>query len=46
MMRLETGSKSVEALELYRRLGYRACGPFGSYHADEFSVFMEKEIGP
>src|SRR5437899_4866924 len=37
---LETGVKSVEALALYRRHGYRECGPFGSYRPDPLSVFM------
>jgi len=42
---LETGVKSVEALALYRRYGYRERGPFGSYGPDPLSVFMEKELG-
>ena len=41
---LETGVKSVEALGLYRRRGYRECGPFGSYGPDPQSVFMEKKL--
>lgn len=42
LFRLETGIKQPEALGLYRKLGYLECGPFGSYKADPFSVFMEK----
>ena len=42
LFRLETGIKQPEALGLYRKLGYRERGPFGSYVADPFSVFMEK----
>jgi putative acetyltransferase len=42
---LETGVKSVEALALYRRRGYRERGPFGSYGPDPLSVFMEKKLG-
>ena len=42
---LETGVKSVEALALYRRYGYRERGPFGSYGPDPLSVFIEKRLG-
>ncbi len=45
LFRLETGIKQPEALCLYRKLGYRERGPFGSYDADPFSVFMEKRVG-
>ena len=45
-MRLETGVKSVEALHLYQRLGYRERGPFGAYLPDPLSVFMEKQLAP
>jgi len=45
LFRLETGIKQPEALGLYRKLGYRERGPFGSYVADPFSVFMEKQVG-
>src|SRR5215475_13865413 len=41
---LETGVKSVEALALYKRHGYRERGPFGSYGPDPLSVFMEKKL--
>ena len=41
---LETGVKSVEALALYKRHGYRERGPFGSYEPDPLSVFMEKQL--
>lgn len=43
LFRLETGIKQPEALGLYRKLGYRERGPFGSYVADPLSVFMEKQ---
>ena len=43
-MQLETGVASKEALALYRRAGYRERTPFGSYHADPLSVFMEREL--
>ena len=45
LFRLETGIKQPEALGLYRKLGYRERGPFGSYAADPLSVFMEKQVG-
>lgn len=44
LMRLETGIKSVEALNLYRRLGYSERGPFGTYASDPLCVFMEKQL--
>jgi len=44
-MFLETGVKSDEAIRLYRRLGYQACGPFGAYRPDPLSVFMVKPLG-
>jgi putative acetyltransferase len=42
--RLETGIYQPEALALYRKLGYRERGPFGAYHPDPLSVFMEKRV--
>jgi len=45
LFRLETGIKQPEALGLYRKLGYRERGPFGSYVTDPLSVFMEKNVG-
>lgn len=41
---LETGPRSDAALALYRRLGYRVRGPFGTYPDHPDSVFMEKEL--
>lgn len=43
-IRLETGDKQLAALGLYRAAGYRQRGPFGSYAADETSVFLEKRL--
>ncbi len=43
-MRLETGIKSVEALHLYRHLGYGERGPFSTYILDLLCVFMEKQL--
>lgn len=44
LARLETGVRQPEALALYRSLGYRERGPFGTYTPDPLSVFMEKEL--
>jgi putative acetyltransferase len=44
LFRLETGVRQPEALGLYRKLGYLERGPFGSYRADPYSVFMEKQV--
>lgn len=44
LVRLETGSVSVEALRLYERLGYRRIGPFGAYRDNGSSIFMEKGV--
>ncbi len=46
VLRLETGVKQYEALSLYRSAGFVEIGPFGQYHADPLSVFMEKAIQP
>ena len=43
-MLIETGVASVEALGLYRRLGYVARGPFWDYRPDPLSAFMEKPL--
>lgn len=44
---LETGSPEpfAAARRLYARTGFVECGPFGSYAADPFSVFMTLELG-
>ena len=44
LFRLETGIKQPQALGLYRKLGYKECGPYGSYQPDPLSVFMEKRV--
>jgi putative acetyltransferase len=41
VLRLETGISQPEAIGLYRRAGFVACGPFGSYAPDPLSLFME-----
>ncbi len=44
LVRLETGVRQQEALELYKRSGYTEIAPFGDYHKDPLSIFMEKRI--
>jgi putative acetyltransferase len=43
---LETGSTEAfkPAQALYLRNGFEACGPFGDYKFDPFSVYMTKSI--
>lgn len=42
---LETGRDQVEAVRLYERCGYRACGPFAGYADNGKSLFMGRELG-
>jgi putative acetyltransferase len=44
LMQLETGIKQPEAIALYRKFGYAARGPFGTYKSDPLSLFMEKRL--
>ena len=49
MLRLETGHYQAEAVGLYRRAGFTACGPFGHYaqmppRDVELSLFFEKPL--
>lgn len=44
LLRLETGIRQAEALNLYASLSYRRTGPFGRYGADPLSIFMEKRL--
>lgn len=44
LARLQTGIHQPEALALYRGLGYRPRGPYGSYVQDATGVFMEKAL--
>jgi len=41
---LETGHPFVAARTLYERAGFTYCGPFGSYEASAFSVFMTRAL--
>jgi putative acetyltransferase len=43
-LRLETGVENHAALGLYTRAGFRRRDPFGDYHADPLSVFMQKDL--
>ncbi len=44
---LETGSMPffAPARKLYEKFGFKYCGPFANYKADENSVFMTKPLG-
>jgi putative acetyltransferase len=49
MLRLETGHYQREAVGLYRRAGFKTCGPFGHYaqmpaRDIELSLFFEKPL--
>lgn len=44
LARLETGVRQIEALNFYKKLGFKERGPFGTYNEDPLSVFMEKII--
>lgn len=44
VLRLETGTRSLAAIALYRRCGFAERDPFGTYRPDPFSVFMEKRL--
>jgi putative acetyltransferase len=46
LLQLETGEKQPEALGLYRAVGFKERGPFGSYKPDPLSLFMEKQLQP
>jgi putative acetyltransferase len=45
-VRLETGIRQREALNLYRRAGYVDRGPFADYSGGPLSVFLEKTLAP
>lgn len=49
VLRLETGPLQIEAIGLYRVMGFARCGAFGAYSAMapreiEMSVFFEKRL--
>jgi putative acetyltransferase len=44
VLRLETGIHQDAAMRLYERAGFQRRGPFGRYHDDPLSVFMEKKL--
>jgi len=41
---LETGPLNIEAVAMYRRLGYVECGPFADYPANPYSLFMTRKL--
>ncbi len=44
LLRLETGNKQLEALSLYRSVGFANRGPFGDYPDNESSIYMELKL--
>ncbi|MDQ7248572.1 GNAT family N-acetyltransferase [Rhodospirillaceae bacterium R-7] len=44
VLRLETGNKQMEALSLYRSVGFAHRGPFADYPDNESSIYMEMRI--
>ena len=45
LLRLEIGLRQPAAIQLYTRMGFTPCGPFGAGVAGPLSVFMEKLLG-
>lgn len=43
-VRLEVGTRNVEARRLYQSVGFRDRGPFGRYQQTEIATFMEIEL--
>lgn len=41
LIKLETGPKQTQSINLYENLGFKQCGPFGSYKENPQSLFME-----
>jgi putative acetyltransferase len=44
VLRLETGNKQMEALSLYRSVGFHNRAPFADYPDNESSIYMEMRI--
>ena len=44
VIRLEVGIYQLEALGLYKQLGYQIREPYGAYELDPLSIFMEKKL--
>jgi putative acetyltransferase len=44
IVRLETGTKQLDALSFYEGAGYARREPFGAYRPDPLSIFMEKRL--
>ena len=41
---LETGPLNIEAVRMYRALGFEECGPFADYPENPYSLFMTKQL--
>ncbi len=44
ILRLETGNKQMEALSLYRSVGFHNRAPFADYPDNESSIYMELRL--
>ena len=44
LLRLETGEALIAAIRLYERHGFARCIRFGTYEANDVSVYMEKTL--
>ncbi|MFV3074443.1 GNAT family N-acetyltransferase [Niveispirillum fermenti] len=44
LLKLETGERQVEAVALYRRLGFTPCASFAEYPCNGASLFLEKRL--
>ena len=44
ILRLETGVRQPEAISLYTKNGFIQIAPFGGYHSDPLSLFLEKSL--
>jgi putative acetyltransferase len=46
IIRLETGTRQLDARFLYERAGYRKITSFGRYYDNDLSLFFEKKLPP
>jgi putative acetyltransferase len=46
LLRLETGTQQLEAIRLYKRVGFRVIPPFGPYFDDPNSRCYEMQLAP
>ncbi len=46
VLKLETGVRQDEALNLYRKFGFRETARFGEYQEDPLCLYFEKRVSP